>query len=94
VEDLFSNAWTGISTKGDWDFRTLGYLDVELVDSGGTPVNSPILDFGNANFSFADQTKNTTLGTTTSRIRITNDSINQNWTVTIQAASGQTEWDG
>ncbi len=76
------------------EVTTAGYLSVDIVDSGGSTVASPVVQFTPISFDFADQTTTGILGISAERIRVTNTTVNPQWSLTIAATSGNTTlWD-
>ncbi len=73
-----------------WRLPPTGPLEVTIVDDTGNPVASPTLDFNTIETGFTCQTVNATLGTTTQKIRVTNNSANPNWVLNLAALLGNT----
>ena len=72
-----------------------GGLSVDIVNSGGTPVASPTVAFSTLSLGFSFQTTTGTLGISSERIRITNNSASAQWNLTMAATGGTTAfWDG
>lgn len=74
----------------DVTYTSSGSLSADIVNSGGTPVASPAVGFGSAQFMFVCQTTSGTLGTSSERIRVNNTTPNGNWTLTMAATAGAT----
>lgn len=71
-----------------WRVPEVGILYVDIVDSGGTPVASPTMAFSTIDTSFECTESTATFGVTNEKIRITNDSANPEWNLTISADGG------
>lgn len=65
-------------------------LGVDIVDNNGDPVASPSMALNAVNLSFAFQTSNSTFSSSTEKVRVSNSSVNPQWTLTIAADSGAT----
>jgi hypothetical protein len=74
----------------DVTYTSSGSLSADIVNSGGTPVSSPSVSFGSAQFMFVCQISSGTLGVSSERIRVNNTTPNGNWTLTMAATSGAT----
>ncbi len=87
---------TGSPYLNDWTVTwNNGVLNVDIVDSSGDSVANPSLTMSALSFSFTHQTSTGTLGTSSEKIRITNTTINPQWTLTIAPTEGSTAfWDG
>jgi len=66
----------------------LDILAVEFVDSSGSAVANPVVDFGVSSVSFDEQYVGAELGTTNQRIRVINGRNEAMWTLTLQAKNG------
>ena len=72
-----------------------GILSTDIVNSGGTPVGSPIMGMSAKDFSFFYQTSTGTFGVNDQRIRVDNGTANPEWNLTLAADGGATSfWDG
>lgn len=67
-----------------------GVLDVAIVDAGGSTVASPSVAFPSTAFSGTFQTSVATLGVSAERMRVTNPTGTDTWTLAIAATSGAT----
>lgn len=86
---------TAYSTKICATGAGAGTLTVDIVDVGGNPVSNPSVAMSEASFSFAYQTVNGALGTSSERIRVENTTDNPMWTLDIAPTLGPTSfWDG
>lgn len=72
-----------------------GSLTVDIVDSDGSTIANPSLAMDPINFAFISQTASGTLGVSSKKIRIDNNSGNAQWTLSIAATGGNTSvWSG
>lgn len=71
-----------------WRVPEVGVLFVDIVDSGGTPVASPTMAFTTIDTSFECTESTATFGISNEKIRITNESANPEWNLTISADGG------
>lgn len=72
----------------------LGTLNVDIVDSGGSSVTSPSMDFSAIDTTFSCQTTTATFGVANEKIRISNQTGTAAWSLSISANSGITsKWD-
>ncbi len=72
-----------------------GALSADIVDAGGTPVGAPTVAMSSASFSFSDQTTTGVFGIADQKIRVTNPTGGDIWTVSLAATGGSTDfWDG
>jgi hypothetical protein len=71
-------------------FITPATLGVDMVDANGTAIGSPSIAFTSLLTSFSCQTSTATLGTSSQKIRISNGTANELWTVSIAATGGVT----
>ena len=65
-----------------------GTLSVDIVDAAGDPVASPSVIFGAVSFSFSAQDATGTLGTATEKIRLSNPTASETWSVNMAATGG------
>lgn len=78
-----------ITTAATW-----GSVAVDIVDSGGTPVVSPSFDMNSVIVTIGHQSATGVFGVTGQKIRVTNNSGNAQWTLTLAADAGETSfWD-
>ena len=74
---------------------TSGTLNIEMVDSGGTAVTSPVITMQQKSFSFSNQTSTGTFGAASQKIRVSNPTGTATWTASIAAKDGNTStWSG
>jgi hypothetical protein len=74
-------------------FRSLAsplVLGADIVDASGVGVSSPTVDLSSLGFAFGCQSSTGTLGTSEQRIRITNNTDNPAWTLSLAATDGPT----
>lgn len=88
VNDGVNSAVTAVSS-GTITLSS-GSLSVDIVDAGGTPIGSPSVAFASKNFSWTTQTSAGTLGISSQKIRLTNNTATATWTLSISATSGPT----
>ena len=67
-----------------------GAFSVDMVNGSGGSLSSPVANMSAVGTSFNCQTSTGTLGTTSSRIRVLNNSADPAWSVTAAATSGNT----
>lgn len=67
-----------------------GVLTVDIIDNLNASVVSPSVTMSPLTFSFNDQVSTGTLGVSTQKIKITNTTITENWTLSLAATSGPT----
>lgn len=67
-------------------------LSVDIVDSGGTPVGSPAVTLDAAPQGFTCQEATGTLGEATQKLRLTNDTGNGSWSLSIAASDPTDRW--
>lgn len=79
-----------IFTHFAWRIPVGGVLSVDIVDSGGSPVASPSVAFSTIETTFECQLTTGTLGVSGEKIRITNQTVNPEWTLSIAANGGVT----
>ncbi|MBP9758344.1 fibronectin type III domain-containing protein [Candidatus Dojkabacteria bacterium] len=65
-------------------------LSVDIIDNNGDPVTSPSLAMSSIDFSFDDQISTSTFSTLTEKIRVSNSSLNPQWSISIAADGGPT----
>ncbi len=72
-----------------------GSVSVDIVDSGGTPVGSPAVTMNTVVVTIGHQSATGIFGEENQRIRVTNNSGNAQWTLTVAADAGPAAiWDG
>lgn len=72
-----------------------GSVSADIVDSGGTPVGSPSVSMNSVVVTIGHQSATGIFGEANQRIRVTNNSGNAQWTLTVAASAGPTAiWDG
>lgn len=77
---ITSSAWLGQIAA----FKLApGQLALSIVDGGGNPVASPSINFNPALWHFDCQPANGVLGSSTQKLRITNQTVNSSWNLTI-----------
>lgn len=69
-----------------------GGLSVDIVDSGGTPVGSPNVSLAAAPQGFTCQEVTGTLGVSAQKLRLTNDTGNGSWSLSIAASAPTDRW--
>lgn len=67
-----------------------GTLSVDIVDSGGSPVASPAFSMTSSGYLFTCDPTTTTVGTSSQRIQVTNNTGTAAWNLSIAATSGAT----
>jgi hypothetical protein len=72
------------------EITVTGNLGIDIVDGSGSAVSSPSVSFGSIFAGLACQTSTGTLGSSTQKIRITNDLSATGWASSIAATSGNT----
>ena len=78
-----------ITTAAGWS------VSVDIVDSGGTPVGSPAVTMNSVVVTIGHQSATGIFGEVNQRIRVTNNSGNAQWTLTVAADAGPAAiWDG
>lgn len=71
-----------------------GNLAVDIVDSSGSSVSSPSVTFSSTTFDWSGQQTTGTLGTGSERIRVTNTTSTENWSLSLSATNGASAlWD-
>lgn len=70
--------------------QSVGTLDVDIVDGSGAAVANPLVSFGLLTPSLACQQSSATLGTSIQKIRLSNGSASNGWSVSIAATAGST----
>lgn len=71
-----------------------GSVVVDIVDSGGTPVLNPSFDMNSVIVTIGHQSATGVFSVTGQKIRITNNSGNAQWALTLAADGGETSfWD-
>lgn len=72
-----------------------GSVSADIVDSGGTPVVSPSVIMNSVIVTIGHQSATGVFGEVNQKIRVTNNSGNAQWTLTLAADAGPTAfWDG
>ena len=75
--------------------QSAGALTVDIVDSGGSSVSSPSITMSPIVLTFETQTTTGTLGVNDERIRVNNTTANEQWSLSMAASGGPTNfWDG
>jgi hypothetical protein len=69
-------------------FITPAVLAADIVDASGSPVASPSITFNALTTSFSCQANSATLGTAAQKMRISNGTANELWTLSIAATGG------
>lgn len=93
-QDEFDN-WSGWSTETSFTTESGGALSVDIVDSGDASVVSPSISMNSTDFSFSDQNTTGVFGVADQKIRVTNPTGGDIWTVSLAATGGSTDfWDG
>lgn len=70
-------------------------MSVDIVDSGGTPVGSPSFIMNSVIVTIGHQSATGVFSDVNKKIRVTNNSGNAQWTLTLAADAGTTAfWDG
>jgi hypothetical protein len=78
-----------ITTAAGWS------VSVDIVDSGGTPVGSPSVTMNSVIVTIGHQSATWVFSDASQKIRVTNNSGNAQWTLTLAADAGPTAfWDG
>lgn len=85
-----TNENTFVYRYAAWRIPVGGVLSVDIVDSGGSPVASPSVAFSTIETTFECQLTTGTLGVSAERIRVTNQTVNPEWTLSIAANGGIT----
>jgi len=71
---------------------TAGTLTVDIVDSGGGSVSSPVMVMSTGTTSLTYQTTTGTFGTASEKVRVSNTTANPQWTLSIAANGGSTDF--
>ncbi len=72
-----------------------GSVSADIVDSGGTPVGSPSVTMNSVIVTIGHQSATGIFGQANQKIRVTNNSGNAQWTLSLAADGGATSfWDG
>jgi len=69
-----------------------GTLSVDIVDAGGTTVASPSVTMGAENFSYSNQDATGTFGTSSERVRASNPTGTDTWTVNLAGSATTAVW--
>ncbi|MFH0952381.1 MAG: hypothetical protein V1838_04305 [Patescibacteria group bacterium] len=78
----------------DGEYSFVGSLSVDIVDSGGGSVSSPSMAMSAITFSFSDQSASGTFGVASEKIRVSNTTASAQWTLSVAADGGSTDfWD-
>ncbi len=80
---------TDCNNNSNWLFVS-GALSTDIVNAGGTPIDSPSIAMGAATFSLLYQTVSGIFGATDEKVRVSNTTVNPQWSLTIAASSGPT----
>ena len=83
-----TNASGGIYHYSAWRIPTSGVLSVNIVDSNDAEVSSPAVSMNPSPASFSCATATGTLGTSGQRIRVSNSTLNPNWSLNIAPTNG------
>ena len=83
-----TNASGGIYHYAAWRVPTSGVLSVNIVDSNDTEVSSPVVSMNPSPASFSCATATGVLGNNNQRIRVTNSTVNPNWSLSIAPTNG------
>ncbi len=79
--------WTVTSTVA-----SAGSLTTDIVDGSGSSVSTPSSTMSALSLGFGCQTSNGTLGVSYEKIRVSNTTANEQWTLTIAASSTVDTW--
>lgn len=71
-------------------YITPATLGVDVVDAAGATVASPSVSFAALSTSFSCQTNSAVLGTGSEKVRVSNGTANELWTLSIAATGGAT----
>jgi hypothetical protein len=82
------NQNNGIYYFAAWRDRSNNPLSVNIVDSGGNTITSPVVNFPSIDTKIDCQTNTSVLGVSNAKIRVTNGTNNPQWNLTIAATGG------
>ncbi|MGH9857315.1 MAG: hypothetical protein ACRD4B_05665, partial [Acidobacteriota bacterium] len=85
-----TNATSATYRYAVWRVPDPGSLGIDIVDSGGCSIASPVIGMSATTASFACTTTTGTLGAANQKVRLTNTTGNPGWSLTIAAAGGET----
>lgn len=88
TNDGVNSAVSAVST-GMITIQSAGSLGVDIVNSSGTPVASPIVSFAAKTFDWSAQQSTGTLGISAEKIRVSNTTGAPTWTLSIAATDGR-----
>lgn len=84
-----------VAISGTTYIVAAGVLSIDIVDDLDQTVSSPSVIFTNITFDWDTQLSTGTLGTSTERIKVSNFSVNPEWTLSIAATGGASAvWQG
>jgi hypothetical protein len=67
-------------------------LSVDIVDSGGSSVSTPSVNFGNLTFSFGTQDAHGQFATSSEKVRAYNPTATDTWTVNLAGSAADALW--
>jgi len=85
-----TNTSGGVYRYAAWRVPPTGTLSVDVVDGGGATVASPSAGFSSLSTLFTCAETTATLGIPSQKIRISNQTANGNWTLSIASTAGPT----
>lgn len=71
---------------------TVGTLSVDIVDANGSSVGSPSVSFPSYSFSYDVGTSTATFGAASQKVRVSNPTLTDTWSLTIAPTTTQGVW--
>jgi hypothetical protein len=93
--DSYANALIDSVTEDSSKITILGASgsqSVDIVDASGNSVSSPSVDFTTKNFDWGTQTSTGTFGTSSQKVRATNGTTDDTWSVNLAGSATTTTW--
>ena len=88
---VFGSVWAA-STSTFSQSITAGTLSVDIVDAAGDSVGSPSVSFPSYSFSYAVGTSTATFGTASEKMRVSNPTLTDTWSLSFAPTGTQAIW--
>jgi hypothetical protein len=90
---IWAQTYVYASNQSEFDQTiSAGSLSVDIVDGSGNTVGSPAAAFASKSFSFDTQTSAGTFGTASQKIRASNPTATDTWTVNLAGSATTATW--
>jgi hypothetical protein len=90
---IWAQAYVYASNQSEFDQTiSAGSLSVDIVDGSGNTVGSPSVAFASKSYSFNTQDSTGTFGTASQKIRASNPTTTDTWTVNLAGSGTTASW--